>query len=291
MSDWTYIQGSVSLSTNPFRFKKNKDGSYKVDKKKHDYRFYEGRYLPFGDAQIKFGFPRIGKAYKKGKEVGTIMQYEVYTTSYPIIEAKVAEAIKSMPQGETGLFYMLKQNPSYLSSSSDNSSIDVENRFYAHIKKVNEENIWSDISRKELNKYFPSEIIDVHYNSESVLAIHDSVRWCTADRMYTALIKFINDLLKDNIIVENGIFTFNDGFDSYTVSIRNRNITVNIFSYKEEARTEYWQVFYKRHFIYDNEIELKKVPSFAKKINDLSDTSAAEREFAEYKAKYELKVG
>lgn len=281
MSDWTYIQGSVCLETSPYRQKKNKDGSYKVDKKPHDFRFYEGRHLPFSKEQMTVSFPRLNNYSEKA-----VLDYTINLTSYPIIKSYVDKYIQDMPQGELGLFYSLIKDHGVRSSSSCCESKQVEDLFYEHLKEVNKDHIWSDITKKELDKYFPNEISWVNPNTESILTIHDSVRYCVASEMYEALIKFLSNLVKEDIELESGIFTFNDYYNCYTVRISNNEITVEIKEDDKELRTEYWQVFSKEHFIRDNEYELRKVNEF-KDFDERFDFSESKKEMAEYKAKYE----
>lgn len=287
MSDWTYIQGSVSLETSPFKHKKNKDGTYKVDKKSHDWRFYEGRYLPFGKEQMRVGFPELG--YCRNSD-GTIKEtrfnYKIDLTSYPIIKSSVDKYIKNMPQGEQGLFYSLVKDQGHRSSTSDCTSQHVEDLFYEHLKDVYRERTWESITKKELYKYFPSEIDWVEENTESILTIHDSVRYCIGSEMYNKLINFLSNLIKDGISLDDGIFAFNDYGNYYTLRIHNNKITAEIDEWKQERKTEYWQVFMKGHWIYDSEFELRKVDSF-KEYDEVNDYSAQEEEIREYKAKYE----
>ena len=281
MSDWTYIQGSVCLETTPYRIKKNKDGTYKVDKAKHEFRFYENRYLPFGEEQMTVSFPRLNDYSEKA-----ILDYTINLTSYPIIKSYVDKYIQDMPQGELGLFYSLIKDHGTRISSSCCESKHVEDLFYKHLKELNKEHIWSDITKKELDKYFPNRISWVNSNTESILTIHDSVRYCTASEMYVALINFLSNLVKENIELENGIFAFNDCYDYYTVRIDNGQITVEIKKEGQDLYTEYWQVFVKAHFIRDDESELRKVDTF-KEFDDHFDFSESKKEIAEYKAKYE----
>lgn len=282
MSDWTYIQGSVCLETSPYRQKKNKDGTYKVDKAKHELRFYEGKYLPFGKEQMTISFPKLNNYHEEA-----VLDYTINLTSYPIIKSYVDKYIQDMPQGELGLFYSLIKDHGVRSSSSFCENKQVEDLFYEHLKEVNKDHIWSDITKKELDKYFPNSISWVEHNTESILTIHDSVRYCVASEMYEALIKFLSNLVKENIELENGVFAFDDYYSKYIVLINNNEITVEIREEDKEPRTEYWQVFTKGHFIRDDESELRKVDTF-KDFDERFDFSENEKEMAEYKAKYEL---
>lgn len=287
MSDWTYIQGSVCLAASPFKYKKNKDGTYKVDKKSHDWRFYEGRYLPFGQEQMRVCFPELGYCRNSdGTITETRFDYRIDLTSYPIIKSSVAKHIKNMPQGESRLFYSLVKDSGHRSSTSDCISQHVEDLFYEHLRDVYRERTWESITKKELDKYFPSEIDWVDENTESILTIHDSVRYCVGSEMYVKLIDFLSNLIKDGISLGDGIFAFNDYGNRYTMRIDDDKIVVEIQEYNREPRTEYWQVFTKWHWVYDNEFELRKVDSF-KQYKEVNDYSAQEEEIQEYKAKYE----
>lgn len=286
MSDWTYIQGSVSLDTSPYKFKKNKDGTYKVDEK-HDCRFYSSRYLPFGREQMKIGFPDLRKRTTlEGAITDAHLAYRIELTSYPIIKESVDNHIKDMPQGELGLFYSLIKDHGHRSSSSYCDSQHVENLFYEHLKEVNKERMWQTITKKEIDKYFPSEIDWIDKNNESILTIHDSVRYCTASEMYKKLIAFFGALAKDGIGLGCGIFAFNDYFSFYTIRLDGDGIIAEIKEYGQEAKVEYWQIFTKNHWIRDDECELRQVDEF-KKYRELNDESEYGREFKEYKAKYE----
>lgn len=290
MSDWTYIQGSVCLEASPYRIKKNKCGLYKIDKKEHDVRFYENRHLPFGKEQISFGFPELRKEKNRdGELTGAHLDYRIYLTSYPIIKEAVDKCIQDMPQGELGLFYSLIKSPGYRGSSSCCESKQIEDLFYEHLKEVNKEHIWSTITRKELDKYFMSKISWIEHNTESILTIHDAVRYCTADQMYNSLISFFWSLAKAGISFEDGILAFNDYYNHYTMRFDNDKITVEIKDDDGNTSTEYWQVFCKNHFIRDVEYELKKVDNF-KKFTEYFDCTESDKEIEEYKAKYEPEV-
>lgn len=280
MSDWTYIQGSLSLETSPYKIKKGKDGCYKVDKKAHDLRFYESRYLPFGKEQMKVSYPKCGEKVKAK------MSYEVELTSYPIIKEYVDKYIQDMPQGEMGLFYSLVKASGYGSSSSCCESKQVEDLFYEHLKEVYKDEIWDGITRKQLDKYFPNDVSWFNHQTESILTIHDSVRYCVASEMYKSLIAFLNNLVKNDVDLGDGVFAFNDYYSHYTMIIDNNKITVQIKEDDKESRVEYWQVFCKSHFIRESEYELRKVDDF-KKFSDWFDDSERQKEVAEYKAKYE----
>lgn len=284
MSDWTYIKGSVCLETSPYRIKKNKLGLYKIDKKNHDVYFYEGRHLPFSKEQISFSFPELRKYEDEASLV-----YRIYITSYPIIKEAVDKYIQDMPQGETGLFYSLIRSPGYRSSSSCCESKQVEDLFYEHLKEVNKEHVWDSITRKELDKYFTSKISWVEHNTESILTIHDSVRYCIADQMYESLITFFGSLAKVGISFEDGILDFNDYYKHYTMRFDSDKITVEIKDDEGNTSTEYWQVFCKNHFIRDTEYELKKVDGF-KKFKECFDCTESDEEIKEYRAKYEQEV-
>lgn len=290
MSDWTYIQGSVCLETSPYRIKKSKCGMYKIDKKMHSTRFYENRYLPFGKEQISFGFPDLRKETNlDGKITGAHLDYKIELTSYPIIKNVVDKYIQNMPQGELGLFYSLIKDHGVRSSSSCCESQQVEDLFYEHLKEVNKDHIWSGITKKELNKYFPSEIDWESHNTESILTIHDSVRYCIASQMYDSLIKFFSNLVKESISLGTGILAFNDYYTYYTMRFDNDEITVEIKDDDGNTRTEYWQVFTKSHFIRESEYELKKVDEF-KKFKEYFDCTESDEEIKEYRAKYEPEV-
>lgn len=288
MSVWTYIQGSVCLETSPYRLKKNKDNFYKIDKKPHiTASFYEGRYLPFGKEQMTVGFPEVRiETDREDKMTGAHLDYTINLTSYPIIKAAVDKYVKDMPEGEEGLFYSLIKYCRVKCSSSYCESQHVEDLFYEHLKEVNNDHTWPGITKKELNKYFPSEIDWICINTESILTIHDSVRYCTASQMYQALIIFFNNLIKNDIDFSDGILAFNDYSNYYTMRFNHNQITVEIKEHKEKPRTEYWQVFSKWHFIRDSEHELKKVDEF-KKYSECNDDSESQKEMAEYKVKYE----
>lgn len=287
MSDWTYIQGSVCLETSPMRFKKNKDGSYKVDKKKHDWRFYESRYLPFGKEQMKVGFPELIKETGlDGKTTGAHFGYKIDLTSFPIIKEAVDRCAKDMPQGELGLFYSLIKDNGHRSSSSYCDSQHIEDLFYEHLKEVNKEHMWSTITRRDIDRYFKSEIDWIEYNTESILTMHDSIRYCVGSELYEKLIKFFNNLVKEGIDLGNGIFAFSDYGNSYTMRIADGKIAVEIKEYEKEPRTEYWQIFAKQHWNYDSEYELRKVDEF-KKYKEVNDDSEYQKEVEEYRAKYE----
>lgn len=288
MSDWTYIQGSLSLETSPYKIKKGKDGCYRVDKKAHDLRFYESRYLPFGKEQMKVSYPELRQPFNSldGKKVKAKMSYKVELTSYPIIKEYVDKYIQDMPQGELGLFYSLVKASGCRSSSSCCESKQVEDLYYEHLKEVYKDEIWDDITRKELDKYFPNDVSWFNHQTESILTIHDSVRYCVASEMYKSLIAFLNNLAKNEVDLGDGVFAFNDYFDHYTMIIDNDKITVQIKEDDKEPRVEYWQVFCKSHFIRESEYELRKVDDF-KRFNDYFDDSESQKEVAEYRAKYE----
>lgn len=191
-----------------------------------------------------------------------------------------------MPQGELGLFYSLVKDHGHRSSTSSCISQHVEDLFYEHLRDVYKERTWESITKKEIDKYFPSEIDWIDENTESILTIHDSVRYCVGSEMYAKLINFLNNVIKDGIGLGDGIFTFNDYGNYYTLRIHDNKITVEIDEWKQERKTEYWQVFTKGHWIYDSEFELRKVDSF-KRYNEVHDDSAQNEEIREYKAKYE----
>lgn len=246
MSIWTYIQGSVEIGTSPFRFKLNKDGTYKEDKSEHVVNWYETRYLPFPEEQLKFGKPNP-RVKKNNKDATAYLEFDANINSFPILKRVVAEKAGLLPSGESDVitYFLNNDHERYNSSTSCCESKHVNDLFITFLKDFYKDQTWTGITAKELLKYFPSELSWTHENEESILTIHDSVRYCSADEMYVALINFFKALTKEDVIFDDGILTFNDYFNFYTMRFLHDSITVEIKKDGEETKTEYWQIFTK----------------------------------------------
>jgi len=260
MSIWTYVSGSVGLETSAFKFQLNKDGTCQRDE--------DGRPIR------KLVYPKeqlmLGRVEPMHRQVSRIIDYgsrkgeteevvlngfciEAHCHSYPIIKRIVDANIRHLPQGESEcITYSLIDDINMVrSSSSDFSDPQVEKLFQQQVmeKFPDYTNNW-----EEYTEYRPVELSwEEHYNN-SILTIHDSIRYCDANEFYEKLIIFFKKLVAKNIEFTHGHFCFYDYYNYYNIDINDSIIYVEYKAYNHmddnyknapaNEKTEIYQVFY-----------------------------------------------
>lgn len=191
MSTWTYISGSAMVYHR--RFYTNIDDELKI---------------PYPEEQLK-----LGRAIIDTYSGESYLAFELEETSLPIIQRKVADAIKLLPNGESSCIdysiYQSKNMPHM--SSSDFDSKDEEEWFKKLLLNVGYDlfAIEEDIKLSWTEAY-----------EEAVLTIHDSVRYCDLKQMLEQFTKFYIELNNNRICFEGGQFDIEDSNEKYRVSIR-----------------------------------------------------------------------
>ena len=239
MSIWTRICGSVMLEKEPDKFKLGKKGEIIYGKDG-----WAKKSLPFPEEQISTTWlaPRIEK-----EEAG--WHITISRTSYPIIKQTIEKLIGDLPSGESEtIYYNLKEDSSPRSSSGGGRIQDV--RLTKKEKDIAKrkilERIGTDIKDwGYYNSLYPIDIWSVDDIEDSILTIHDSVRWCEAKEMYKAVIKFFKELVKagimpifGNIVIQDDSFP---GSERYELNITSDRIEVRIWN--QQKREERWEIY------------------------------------------------
>jgi len=278
MSVWTYISGSVDLERDPFKYKLEEDGSIKYYP--NGYKEWGGfakLYLPYPDEQFKIRhIDAMCRTKKIDRREQTIAGYgvKVELTSYPIIKRLIEKYIFILPSGENKVLnYSLVKDTFIRSSSGSPSSPQVDKIFKTEI--LNKIDAYTK-NWKEFTKYTPIELWEEDHNENSILTLHDSIRYCEASDLYLKLIEFLKILVKEGIILNRGSFYFEDLYKhTYMIIINGDRIEVTIEDYdwktetKSNPRKEYYQVFQNKDKSDKNKrfpytYELIKVDSFIK---------------------------
>ena len=243
MSNWTYVSGSVGIERGPYYTKLTKEGYIKFCES----GFFEGfadLYLPYPDEQFKFLESEPIVITGKNGKLTAGLKHRIEVSSFPIIKRDIEELMKTMPSGEQDIiFYMLQEANFHRGSSSQFNSRQTEKLFRdTAMKKFP---LWANCSWKEYMRFLPTELDWEDSKDDAILSIHDSIRYCDAEKFYHSLINVFSILVEKDYVFNHGSFTFSDSYiDEYYLELESDHINVTITNRETgETRCEYYQVF------------------------------------------------
>ena len=261
MSMWTYISGSIGLERFPYNFVLDKDGSIKYHPPGNkDYSDYAQLTLPYPEEQ--FEIKNVEPMHLERKENGKNrivdgFEIGIELTSFPIVKREVDSLIKGLPEGESSVInYSLIKDDFARSSSTSFDSPQAEKMFRREcLKKFS---LWDGCTWKDMEKYRPIQLDMENHNEDSILTIHDSVRYCYAYEMYGKVMDFLSGLIDRGISFSHGCFCFSDIMcEEYFLTIDQNSVKVRIKNLENQnEREEFYQVHRKK----DNSAKEKRFP-------------------------------
>lgn len=205
MSNWTHINGCVSIHTSPLI--KTEDGNLK---------------LPYPEKQAKLG---TASACIDPEENTAYLRIEFCETSLPIIEEKVKDAISVLPTGEQNrIDYNIYQSDMMDNGcSSDFDTDEEEDLFYELLAKAGYDDYELNDIKLDWVRVFDS----------ATLTILDDVRYCDGDEMMSAMLDFFKKLIDSDIYLSLGQFNWYDDYGmgeyKYVIQLSSEGVFAKIY--------------------------------------------------------------
>ena len=260
MSRWIHINGSLVLTGSVYETKVN-EKTKKVTK-----------YIPFPQEQIKVHSPDI-MFDKNGNEQ---ISWSVIEYSLPRCKPIIEEAIKLLPQTETGyIHYVLgqdKSNVDFSSMNSDHFSLSEETEFerqinlFYNIDAYDKESSYYRLLKKEKRL----KIWAVERCTRFTLSLNDDIRYCSGYKLLDSLEKFFDKLASHNINLFQGYLEWNDEYESdFIFALRQepyKALKYMLLDRKDNHIIAYKQIEYKWN---DKEKTFDKVVTMSDNRNEL----------------------
>lgn len=224
MSNWTYINGAIVLGTSPLVNKYTEDGKYAyyTSGEFEDYVISE---IPYPDEQVSLG--NVNAIVRPGiNKHEPVICYDMTITAYPIIKHAVSKYITEIPAGEYEVIEWSLTDLHCGGSSGNAFMCEAEKEvFYNKVMQIDGLNHFDTV--EDLLNYKPVEPDWIHHEEESNLTIAAPTRSHDADEIFVKFMSFVQNLLYEDIIFEDGVITIKDYNTRYTL-IFNSNQTIEV---------------------------------------------------------------
>lgn len=233
MSQWTYVQGCLYLSLEPYELKPIKVPQVRrpedPEKEPEQYKawlkwrraYLKSAYLPYPEEQFKINVPTMltrcckkSKKHPEGKE--TVLHTHVKIYSLPRARKYLDEAFAMLPQGECGFNYAVRQGIG--DSYSGCSDFDF-NCYYKYFKNAIDKLYYNDdyfycYTFEDLVKYQGLDKSCWVDNVDGMtIGIYNPLRWSSAKEVQEGFEKCIEYLLDKGFDICSGYLEWTDNFE------------------------------------------------------------------------------